>query len=99
MVKLPGNGNVQAAILLLAGWSLLKKIRRGMSRESREKRSLKRETSFVMAELVSPDFLKEVEKCSGSKQQEDNYNSPLASACRVLSARRNEKDSKLHQLL
>jgi len=88
-------GNLKLAVAVVAGWRLLQNVRRNhLSKAGREKRLLKEETSFVMAEIENPEFLKEL--CAGKSDSNDENLAPLGdgeayspvlSACRQLSAR------------
>ena len=88
-------GNLKLAVAVVAGWRLLQNVRRNhLSKAGREKRLLKEETSFVMAEIENPEFLKEL--CAGKSDSNDENLAPLGdgeayspvlSACRQLPAR------------
>ncbi len=90
-------GNLKLAVAVIAGWRLLQNVRRNhLSRAGREKRLLKQETSFVMAELENADFLKNL--CSGDSNSNDENMAPLGdgdeklyspvlSACEQVTAR------------
>jgi len=89
--KLPGN--LKVALVLIAGWNLVKNFRKTHSKESREKKILEEE---VIAELTSRSSLDEnmaAEYAENGFVSEETLNSPAG----ALSPR--SKNSKLHLLV